>query len=165
MEAKTLSAIGEARYWLGEFEAARSSMVRALQVAGTEAWIRCHANRFLADIVLNIDGKPDQAEPLFQGALAAARELEDPFAIARTLLMAGWAPYWKGDLDQARRRFEEALQVAQANKEGDEWAEARALVSLTSVILPVGTVQESLPLGERALELGRQIDDPFTVAV
>jgi class 3 adenylate cyclase/tetratricopeptide (TPR) repeat protein len=165
MEAKILSAIGEARYWLGEFEAARSSMTRALQVAGTEAWIRCHANRFLADIVLNIDGKPDQAEPLFQEALAAARELEDPFAIARTLLMAGWAPYWKGDLARARQRFEEALRVAQANREGDEWAEARALVSLTSVILPVGTVSESLPLGERALELGRHIDDPFTVAV
>jgi class 3 adenylate cyclase/tetratricopeptide (TPR) repeat protein len=164
-EARMLSAIGEARYWLGEFDAARAAMTRALDVAGPDPWTRCHANRFLGDIVLNIDGRPDDAEPLFQEALGAARELDDPFALARTLLMAGWPPYWKRDMGEARRRFEEALRVARENPEKDEWAEARALVSLTSVASPVGTVQECLELGWRALELGRQIDDPFTIAV
>jgi tetratricopeptide (TPR) repeat protein len=39
------------------------------------------------------------------------------------------------------------------------------LVSLTSIISPVGTVQECLELGRQALDLGRAIDDPFTIAV
>jgi tetratricopeptide (TPR) repeat protein len=164
-EARILSGQGEAWYWLAEFDLARVALARALEVGPDDPWTRCHANRFYGDIMLNIDGRPDDAEPLFQEALAAARELEDPFAIARTLLMAGWAPYWKRDLHEARRRFQEALDVARANPDGDGWAEARALVSLTSIVSPVGTVQECLQLGQQALELGRAIDDPFTVAV
>jgi class 3 adenylate cyclase/tetratricopeptide (TPR) repeat protein len=164
-EARVLSGMGEAWYWQGEFDRARASLSRALEVAGPDPWTRCHANRFLGDIVLNIDGSPDHAEPLFEEALAASRELDDPFAMARTLLMAGWAPYWKGDLETARQRFQEALEVARDNPERDEWSEARALVSLTSIISPVGTVQECLELGRQALELGRSIDDPFTIAV
>jgi class 3 adenylate cyclase/tetratricopeptide (TPR) repeat protein len=164
-EARILSGMGEAWYWQGEFDRARGSLSRALEVAGPDPWTRCHASRFLGDIVLNIDGRPDGAEPLFQEALAAATELDDPFAIARTLLMAGWSPFWKGDLEAARQRFQEALEVARANPNRDEWSEARALVSLTSIISPAGTVQECLELGREALELGRAIDDPFTMAV
>lgn len=164
-EARVLSAMGEAWYWLGEFDRARTVLTQALRVGGPDPWTRCHASRFLADVVLNVEGRPDEAEPLFEEALVAARELDDPFAVARTLLMAGWAPYWKRDLEAAGRRFEEALQVARSNPDGDEWAEARALVSLTSIAGPFGTVQESLTLGEQALELGRSIDDPFTIAV
>ena len=95
--------MGEAWYWQGEFDRARGSLSRALEVAGSDPWTRCHANRFLGDIVLNIDGRPDDAEPLFQEALAAAAELDDPFAIARTLLMAGWSPYWR--LHRVRRSW------------------------------------------------------------
>jgi class 3 adenylate cyclase/tetratricopeptide (TPR) repeat protein len=164
-EARILSAMGEAWYWLGEFDWARAVLSQALEVAGPDPWVRCHASRFLGDLILNVDGKPDDAEPLFEEALAAARELDDPFAIARTLLMAGWTPYWKRDLETARERFEEALRVSRANTEKDEWAEARALVSLTSIIAPTGTVQECLELGKQALELGTSIDDPFTIAV
>jgi tetratricopeptide (TPR) repeat protein len=61
--------------------------------------------------------------------------------------------------------FQEALEIARANPEGDRWAEARALVSLTSSISPHGNEEECLPLGLEALELGRKMDDPFTVAV
>jgi class 3 adenylate cyclase/tetratricopeptide (TPR) repeat protein len=164
-EARMLSGTGEASYWLGEFERARAALTRALDVAGSDPWTRCHASRFLGDILLNVDGQPDEAEPLFEEALAAAVELDDPYAMARTLLMAGWSPYWKRDFESARRRFEDALSVARSNPERDEWAEARALVSLTSIVSAEGTVQECLDLGQQALELGRSIDDPFTIAV
>ena len=61
--------------------------------------------------------------------------------------------------------FEEALSIARANPEKDTWAEARALVSLTSVTSPVGSEEECLALGSQALALGREMDDPFTIAV
>src|ERR671935_211500 len=61
--------------------------------------------------------------------------------------------------------FQEALDIARKNPENDTWAEARALVSLSSAISPAGSEEECLPLLEEALELGRKMDDPFTIAV
>lgn len=164
-EARILAGIGEARYWLADFEQARANLSRALDVAGGDAWARTHSLRFLADITLNVAGDPKGATDLFGEALAAAGELGDRFAMARTLLMAAWAPYWRADLATSRTMFEEALRIARQNPEGDQWAEARALVSMTSVISPQGDEQECLELGLRGLELGRAIDDPFTIAV
>jgi class 3 adenylate cyclase/tetratricopeptide (TPR) repeat protein len=164
-EARTLSGLGEARYWQGEFRKARETLSRALEVGGADAWTRTHAYRFLGDVALNLDGDPDRATVYFDQALSAARELADPYAMARTLLMAGWAPYWRRDLDGCRKMFEEALEIARTNPEKDTWAEARALVSLTSATSPVGSEDACLALAEQALALGRQMDDPFTVAV
>jgi tetratricopeptide (TPR) repeat protein len=102
---------------------------------------------------------------LFGRALEAARELDDPWATAPTLLMAGWAPYWKWDLDKARSMFEEALAISRSNPDGDPWGEARALTALASVISPVGDEQECLVLAQEALAIGRRSRDPFTIAV
>jgi class 3 adenylate cyclase/tetratricopeptide (TPR) repeat protein len=164
-EARILAGVGEARYWLADFEQAHSELARAIEVGGEDRWTRTHALRFLADITLNVRGDPDRATRLFEQALAAAGELGDSFALARTLLMAGWAPYWRYDLATSRSMFEGALEIARKNPEGDRWAEARALVSLTSAISPQGDEEECLRLGLQGLELGRAMDDPFTIAV
>jgi class 3 adenylate cyclase/tetratricopeptide (TPR) repeat protein len=164
-EARILSALGEAQYWLGDYERARDSLRRALALAEDDAWTRTHACRFLGDIALNIDGDVDEATRLFDRALEGARELDEPYAMARTLLMAGWAPYWRGDLESARGMFEEALEIARKNPEEDLWAEARALVSLSSVLSMVGGEREHQELGHEALDLGRKMDDPFTIGV
>jgi class 3 adenylate cyclase/tetratricopeptide (TPR) repeat protein len=164
-EARILSGTGEAWYWLGEFEQAREALTDALRRAGEDPWTRTHASRFLADVVLNVDEDPDRAGVLFDEALKAADELGDPYGKARTLLMAGWVPYWRGDIETARHRFEEALQIARENPEGDRWAEARALVALTSVISPVGDEEEALALARQALDIGRQMNDLFTTGV
>jgi class 3 adenylate cyclase/tetratricopeptide (TPR) repeat protein len=164
-EAKALSAIGEARYWLGDYREASAAFAKAMRVDGSSAWVRAHAGRFRGDIALNVDADPDRATVLFEEALAAARELGDGYTVPRTLLMAGWAPYWRGDLATARAMFEEALEAARQNPDRDAWAEARALTSLTSVISPVGDEEEVLPLVSEALELGRRASDSFTIAV
>ena len=164
-EARVLSGMGEAHYWLGEFEAAESALRRALEAGDGDAWTRTHASRFLGDITLNGHGDVEDAQKLFDQALASARELDDPYARARTLLMAGWAPFWTDDLGSARAMFEEALSVARSNPDGDRWAEARALTSLSSVISPEGDEAECLALAEQALAIGRDMGDPFTVAV
>ncbi|HET6770899.1 MAG TPA: tetratricopeptide repeat protein [Actinomycetota bacterium] len=165
-EAGILSGIGEARYWLGEFDRAEADLTRALDFPELGPRVESHAARFLADIILNVRGEPLRAEPLFERALAAAREHGDPWATARTLLMAGWVPIWKdGDYDTARFMFEEALAIARNNPSKDVWAEARALTSLASAISPVGEESECLKLAEEALALGTEVGDPFTVAV
>jgi len=164
-EARILAGIGEARYWLGEFDTATTTLTQALQLGGEDAWTRTRASRFLGDIALNYQGDADRAEELSQEALAAARELDDPWATAPTLLMAGWVPYWRGELERARAMFEEALAISRANPDKDPWGEARALTALTSVISVVGDEAECLALGHRALAIGREINDPFTVAV
>jgi tetratricopeptide (TPR) repeat protein len=61
--------------------------------------------------------------------------------------------------------FQEALDIARANPEGDRWAEARALTSLASVISPVGDEEECLKLALEALSIGREMGDRFTIAV
>ena len=162
-EARMLAGMGEARYWLGEFQQARGVLERALELGAEDDWTRAMASRFLADILLNVDRDVDRAGALFESSLAAARSLDDPWAISRTLLMAGWAPYWRGELDEAREMFTEALQVARRTE--DPWAEARALVSLASVVSSSGSEEDVLELAERALSIGREVDEPFTVAV
>jgi tetratricopeptide (TPR) repeat protein len=160
-----LSLRGEAQYWMGEFAAAEASLRRALELDGESVLIRAHAQRYLADIALTIHGDNERAAPLFERSLEASRELGDPIVLARTLLMAGWVPYWRNDLDRARLMFEEALAVARANDEGDAWAEARALVGLASITSPVGDERDSLALGLEALDIGARSGDAFTTAV
>ena len=93
------------------------------------------------------------------------RAVEEPGVLARTLLMAAWAPYWRNDLDRARSMFEEALVIARGDGSPDPWAEGRALVGLASVISPVGDERAALDLSLEALEIGRSSGQPFTAAV
>jgi class 3 adenylate cyclase/tetratricopeptide (TPR) repeat protein len=164
-EGRILSAIGESRYWLGEYDEAESVLRRALEVAPDDTWTRTHALRFLGDITLNVHTDPDAAAQLFERALEAAREHGEQWAMARTLLMAGWAPYWRDDLDGARAMFEEALRVARAGSRPDRWSETRALTSLISVTSPVGDEAECLRLADEALAVAREDGDPFSIAV
>jgi tetratricopeptide (TPR) repeat protein len=127
--------------------------------------VRAHASRFLADIALSVHGDRDGATKLFDQALAAARDLGDPWTLARTLLQAGWVPYWRDDLPTARVMFEEALVVARTNPDGDPWAEARALSTLATIVASVSLEEESLGMAREALSIGERMGDPFTVAV
>ncbi|MGH2724707.1 MAG: ATP-binding protein [Actinomycetota bacterium] len=162
-EARILSSAGEARYWLGDYEQAQRQVELALEIGGDDPWVPAHGLRFLADIVLNVRGDVDRAEDLFDRAVAAARDSGDPRTVARTLLMAGWVPYWRNELDPARAMFEEALGLARG--EGDLWAEARAVNSLVSVVSPASDALEALGLSEQALAIGREMGDAFSIAV
>ncbi len=168
-EAHILCGIGEAQYWLGEFPEARVTLERALAISPDDVWTASFARRFLGDIALNVDGEVGRAKEHFDHALRAARELgppDGPFALARTLLVAAWAPFHSdGNLERANAMFQEALDVATANPEGDPWAVARALTFLASVISMSGNEADTLPLVERAYELGKSMKDPFTTAV
>jgi class 3 adenylate cyclase/tetratricopeptide (TPR) repeat protein len=163
-ETRALAGIGEAKYWLGEYEEAEAALRKALELGEQDPWTRELSARFLGDIALNIHGDPDRAEELFTTSEEAAREMDDRWALSRTLLMSGWVRFWRNDYDGARARFEQALEIAKANPEGDRTGEARALVSLAGVASQLGNPREALALADAALEVGREIGHPFTVA-
>jgi hypothetical protein len=54
------------------------------------------ALRFLGDMAINYEADVDKAERLFARSLAAAERLDEPWAITRTLLFAGWVPCGPG---------------------------------------------------------------------
>jgi len=164
-EAAILANLGEARYWLGEFETAAPALQRALDLGGEDPKIRAQASRYLGDIELSIRGNRERAAELFEQALAAARDLGDPWTLARTLLVAGWGPYWRDDFVTARAMFEEALEVARSNPAGDPWAEARALVTLATIVAEEGDEEEVLALASQALAIAEGSGDRFSIAV
>jgi class 3 adenylate cyclase/tetratricopeptide (TPR) repeat protein len=165
-EAWILSVLGEARYWLGEFDAAESALHRALDLGGaTSDRVCAHASRFLADITLTIRGEPRRASDLFERSLRAARRLGQPHVLARTLLMAGWAPFWRHDLPRAEAMFREALAVARSVEGGDPWGESRSLVGIANVLSPVTDEEEALRVGLEALAVGEDAGQPFTAAI
>jgi class 3 adenylate cyclase/tetratricopeptide (TPR) repeat protein len=165
-EAWVLSMLGEARYWLGEFDAAEDLLRKAMSLSNhSDDRVVAHAARFLADITLTIRGDDHLAAALFDHSLEAARKLEDPYVLARTLLMAGWVPYWRNRMDEARALFEEALAAARSGERSDAWAECRALVGLASVMSPTGSEEAALAIGLEALEIGERSGQGFTTAI
>ncbi len=163
-EASVLSRLGEALYWLGEFDQAQRTLERALDVDGDRSDIvSAHASRFLADLVTRDDS--DRAEKLFERALAASRRLNNSSVLAKTLLMAGWLPFHADDLQGARKMFQEALDASRFDPDKpDRWAEVRALVSLASVTSEIGDEADALALAEEGLVLGRASGQEFTTA-
>ncbi len=164
-EAAMLASLGEARYWLGEFDGAQWPLERALEIDGDDVAVRAHAARFLGDIELSIRGNTERAGELLNGALAAARELGDPWTLARTLLQAAWVPYWADDSVPAREMFQEALDVARSNPDGDPWSESRALTSLATMAEDLDDEEKSLALASQALATSESTNDRFSIAV
>jgi class 3 adenylate cyclase/tetratricopeptide (TPR) repeat protein len=165
-EAWILTMLGEARYWLGEFDPAEEALRKALTIAGdTDDRVEAYASRFLADITLTVRGDSHLASALFDRSLAAARRLGERNGLARTLLMAAWVPFWRNDLGQAEAMLREALAVARAGERSDAWAESRALSGLATVIAPAGDEAAVLALALEALGVGEKAGQAFTSAI
>jgi len=164
-EARIVSMLGETQYWRGEFELAEGSFRRALSIAGDADVVVAHAARFLGDVMLTIHGDDHLAGALLERALEAARRTEEPFVLARTLLMAAWVPYWRRDLEESEFLYREALEVARGTQPTDAWVESRALVGLSSIVSQTGDEREALALGLEALAIGQEAGQPFTSAL
>ena len=119
-EAWVMAMLGEARYWLGEFDRAEEALRKALGLAAPDDQrVIAHASRFLGEITLVIRGDTALAAVTFERSLEAARRLDNPRALARTLLMAAWVPFWRTELERSYAMFQEALDAARAaDREG-----------------------------------------------
>ncbi|MGE5459028.1 MAG: AAA family ATPase [Solirubrobacterales bacterium] len=172
-EARALAGIGEARYWLGEYPAAREALDSAVEL-GTkleDPFTLALALRFLGDIAINVEADMGRADELLRRSLAAAEELKDPWAIARTLLFAGWVPWTRRRYEDAEVIWRRALEVTDPE---DGWARARALNSL-SINRTGGPVrpgparetllEEALALSAEAMTVAEATGDQFSIAV
>jgi class 3 adenylate cyclase/tetratricopeptide (TPR) repeat protein len=175
-EARALAGIGEARYWLGDYSAARAALDRAIELGREvdDPFALAIALRFLGDIVINVEGDVDKAEPLLEESIAQADRLGDearPWALARALLFAGWVPWTRDDNEKAERIWQRALEVADPD---DGWARVRALNSLS--INQTGgrrgggpardaALARALALSDQASALAEEIGDQFSIAM
>ena len=174
-EARALAGIGEARYWLGDYPAARAALDRAIELGKQvdDPFTLAIALRFLGDIVINVDGDVDRAEPLLDASIEQAERLSDemkPWALARALLFAGWVPWTRDDNETAERIWRRALEVADPD---DGWARVRALNSLSinqTGGLERGSARDAvlkraLELSDQASALAEEIGDQFSIAM
>jgi class 3 adenylate cyclase/tetratricopeptide (TPR) repeat protein len=164
-EAWIVSMLGEARYWLGEFDEAEDRLRRALAMSDEDDRVTAHAARYLGDITLTIRGDDHLAAALFERALAAARRLGDPYVLARTLLMAGWVPFRRNRMDEAEAMFREALTAARGDDRADPWAEVRSLVGIASIWSLRASEEDALAMEREALSIAEASGHPFTTAI
>jgi class 3 adenylate cyclase/tetratricopeptide (TPR) repeat protein len=164
-EARVLAGAGESRYWLGEYPAATELLERAVAL-GTELedeWTLALAFRFLGDIAINVEANVDRAEELLARSLRAAEGIDEPFAVSRTLLFAGWVPWTRERYEDAEPIWERAL--ALAREHDDRWAEVRALTSLSINHAHMDQYEEATRLIEEAQTVAEAMDDQFSMAV
>jgi tetratricopeptide (TPR) repeat protein len=60
--------------------------------------------------------------------------------------------------------FEEALEVARSNPDGDAWSEARALITLSGISAETSDEEESFSLSSQGLAIAESKGDRFSVA-
>jgi class 3 adenylate cyclase/tetratricopeptide (TPR) repeat protein len=164
-EARALAGSGEARYWLGEYAAAKDALTRAVELADEyeDNFALAMALRFLGDIAINVEADVDKAERLLARSLLAAEALGDPFAIVRALLFAGWVPWTREKFEESEQIWRRALAMADARK--DPWARVRALTSLSINRTEAKDFEKALELIEEASALAEETGDQFSVAV
>ncbi len=164
-EARALAGTGEAHYWLGEYPAASEALARAVALAEThdDAWTLALALRYQGDIAINVDRDIDKAEELLANSLAAAGELEEPWALSRSLLFAGWVPWTREDYGEADQIWRRALALAEEH--GDDWARVRALTALSINVSQQKDLDESERFIEEASAIADEMGDRFSVAV
>jgi tetratricopeptide (TPR) repeat protein len=164
-EARALAGTGEAHYWLGEYPAASQALAHAVELGEKfdDAFTLALALRYQGDIAINVDRDLDAAERLLADSLAAAGELDDAWAMSRSLLFAGWVPWTRDQFDEANEIWQRALTLAEEHD--DTWARVRALTALSINEAQQQRTEEAARLIEQARELADEMGDRFSVAV
>jgi class 3 adenylate cyclase/tetratricopeptide (TPR) repeat protein len=164
-EAHALAGVGEARYWLSEYEAACDALRRAEQLGlqAADDWTLAVALRFLGDIVLSVDGDLDRADEIHARSLQAAERLADPALVARSLLFAGWVPWTRDRFREAESLWRRALTLARENR--DRWVETRALSAISVALSELEEFEAAGRHAEEAMAVARDLGDQFSTAV
>jgi tetratricopeptide (TPR) repeat protein len=162
-EARILAGKGEAHYWLGEYQAARLALERAVELGEEhdDQFALALALRFLGDIAINFEGDVDKAERLLARSLDAAEKLGDRWAVVRSLLFAGWVPWTRSRYEEAETIWRRALDTADAK---DYWARVRALTALSINHSEMGDREGALRLIDEANALAETSGDRFSLA-
>jgi tetratricopeptide (TPR) repeat protein len=112
-----------------------------------------------------VHGDEHLAAALFERSLEAARRVDDPYVLGRTLLMAAWMPFWRNQMDESEAMFREALAAARSTERRDAPGEVRALVGIATVISVRADEQDALQLGLEALAIAEDAGAAFSEAI
>ncbi len=161
LEAEMLYAIGYALQSLGEYDAARPLLDRALVLRASQADPIEHA-RVLdgLGIVAWWESDFSAGEAKFQAALKLVEELDDPGALAlRIEILTNLAGMLNepGEHVRAVEYLEAAIALAQRQPDGDVAVLATAYNNLATAQESLGQYDAALLSFERALALQRQI--------
>ena len=163
-EARALAGMGESLYWLGLYSEARETLERAVVLAHDvdDAFALALALRFLGDIAINYEGDMEKAEGLLEESLRESERLDEPRAIVRSLLFAGWVPWTRFQFEEAEKIWKRALEVAEPN---DSWARVRALNALSINHTEMEDLEGALRYVQEAIRLAEASGDQFSVAM
>jgi tetratricopeptide (TPR) repeat protein len=159
-EARVLAGMGESLYWLGEYQAAKESLERAVALGerAADPFALALALRFLGDIAINYEADVDKAETLLDRSLEAAERLGDRWAIVRSLLFAGWVPWTRERFEESEKTWQRALETVDPK---DYWARVRALLALSINHTEINDLDGALHLIEEARALAEESGDQF----
>ena len=162
-EARVLAGMGEALYWLGDYLAATDALRRAVDLAERHGddFALALALRFLGDMAINYEADVDRAKKLLDRSLEAAERMQEPWAITRTLLFAGWVPWTRERFDESEAIWQRALAVADPT---DRWARVRALTSLSINREEMEDFEGALRYVAEAREIAEEAGDQFSIA-
>ena len=162
-EARVLAGMGESLYWLGEYQAARDALERAVALGekADDAFALALALRFMGDVAINYEADVDKAEQLLDRSLEAAERLGDRWAIVRSLLFAGWVPWTRGRYEESEKTWQRALETVDPK---DYWARVRALLALSINHTEIDDLDGALHLIEEARALAEESGDQFSLA-
>ncbi len=107
-------------------------------------------------------GDPYRAKLAAMEAVSIAREHDDPYTTAFTLLGLGGAHTFEGDLDAATAEFEESLAISQ--ERNDLWLIGIASAHLSQIATRRGDTELATVYAKHALQAGRDVGDRHLMA-
>ena len=154
--------LAEVHHRLGDWALADAHLAASLELlapGGLGARARVQADRA---VVAYRQGAHERAADLGAAALAAARQANDPVAIAQALDVLGMLAARAGDAAAAEAHLAESL--ARARELPDPGAAVAALNNLARLLADTGRTGEALDLAREALGLGSELGDQHRVA-
>ena len=130
---------------------------KALALGDGDARIRVRALIALCTL-LGYRNSAAEMKPLALEIDRLSTELDDTITRARARELLGWVALADGELDEAQRMHEQAVQLARAS--GDRWSLMRALNNLGNVLLIRGEFDAVASTLAEALAISREVGHP-----
>jgi predicted ATPase/class 3 adenylate cyclase len=159
LELRLAVGVAQFRIRRGYFSEVLSSLERALEFPGRTD-LRTRALHF-AGWTASIFGRSDEGERLLREALALARELGDPQLIVEELYTLA-AMVSDRDQMEAESMYDELLELIEQHPEERF---PGAFVNLGDFALRRGDYERARDVSARGIELAREIDDPWPLAL
>ncbi|HVF90870.1 MAG TPA: tetratricopeptide repeat protein [Blastocatellia bacterium] len=157
-------AIAIWRFWLlrGRLAEGRARLARLLEdpaVFSLELYVR---GLTVQGIMAFFQGDPDAAAGFARQSLPIAEEINDPWSLAFSRTVLGWAAQAKTDYASASTFFREGLSIFR--RMGHRWGEAVSLLNLGEVARSLGDLDSAAELYKQDLAIYRELEEASAIA-